>query len=482
MREKSKAIASLLADDDRLKEERRARAALRDRMGGSSNSGANNHSAGGDTSSSSVRPNEQRRSFQPASAYEEEHQIERAIEESKRTAVEHERRMRERAANEDNSYQAPAQSRTAVAAPQQQQVDLWGGGNMDQKQTDLDFFSSMASPAPVNPSNHSDPFGFPISSGNQPQNLFATPNTTANPFGGSSSQAFNNNMSNQNMFQQQQQQQFTGGQQQQMVSFGQQQSQPFAQPPSFPSQQSQQFGASNNVGFPQQQQQNSFGNSSSFDATFDTGAGQKNLVPRNVQGQYNPNAQLAQIARNATQIDPFANIASKSGNNSVKNSQGDLFGASNVMTAQPASQNWSSGNNAAPNYNMTGQSMGAPAGSVFAPPPQNNNKIRPGNANPFGGQGQQQQRSTGPDPFAALAPFPTRSQPQQQQQQQIGMGGQQQLGSQNYNKPAQGMMVAAAGNNNVAQFGMGQQPNNGKFKSCLNLMFRTKFWTAAGQQ
>ena len=75
IREKSKAIASLLADDERLTDERKARAALRNRMAGPSGM-SSGYSAG----SSGRRP-----SYQPSSVYEEDHHLERAIQESRRS-------------------------------------------------------------------------------------------------------------------------------------------------------------------------------------------------------------------------------------------------------------------------------------------------------------------------------------------------------------------------------------------------------------
>lgn len=77
VREKSKALASLLADDERLQNERKARFALRDRM-------------------TPANSNSKTDAYRPRTEYEEEHQVERAIEESRRMALEQERRIREK--------------------------------------------------------------------------------------------------------------------------------------------------------------------------------------------------------------------------------------------------------------------------------------------------------------------------------------------------------------------------------------------------
>ncbi len=86
MREKSKAIAALLADDERLRDERRTRMNLRDRM-------VSSHISSSPYASGSGAVSERRVSYQPSSAVDEQYQLERAIEESKRTA-EQEKKIR----------------------------------------------------------------------------------------------------------------------------------------------------------------------------------------------------------------------------------------------------------------------------------------------------------------------------------------------------------------------------------------------------
>ena len=78
MRQKSKEITVLLQDDSRLKNERQTRSSMRDRIQGRRES----------TTSSYITS--------PRSEDQERRDLERAIEESKRTAAEHERQLRER--------------------------------------------------------------------------------------------------------------------------------------------------------------------------------------------------------------------------------------------------------------------------------------------------------------------------------------------------------------------------------------------------
>lgn len=413
MREKSKQIAALLADDDRLKEERRQRSVLRDRMANvSSMSGA----------FGAERPANVAKSFgAPSTAYEERSQVERAIEESKRAAADLERRRAEKekeerelqialeisrreAGNQQSSYsqqqqqqQVQQQQQAVVQRQQSQAVDLWGA--QDTKSNDLDFFASMAAPQPIQ-QTQPDPFGFggpsvqqnafasqqsaftsqqqqytafanaPVATQQAPQfqnqaAFGAAPSyQLQKPFGGSQEAAFGNAGSN-DLFS-------SASGSQQNVAFGQPQQ--------------------------QQQQQNAFGgqagaNPFGFDAAFDTGAGQKNFVPRAVQGSNNPNAQLAHIARNAIQIDPFANLAAQS-------NPAPLVKTSTGLSNTDLSFGGPSTNNAP---SVFGGNFSTP----LAPTPVSNYNIQ--SAQPQ--QQQQQPKNTSSDPFASLAPFPTK-QPQ----------------------------------------------------------------------
>jgi len=373
VREKSKQIAALLADDDRLKDERKQRTLLRDRMAGASSFTAAGSDVFRPTPSTANR-------IAPSSAYEEQSQLERAIEESKRAAAEHERRLREREAEDRELQKALEISRREQRqqpqpqpqVQQTQQLDLWG--SQDQKKNDLDFFASMAAPQPV-AQTQPDPFGI------QP----AAPQQ----------QAF---------FHQQSQQSFAAFSSNDQGGFGQQpfaqQSQPFGQ--QLIQQQQQPFGGNAFSQPPLQQQQSAFGNAAfgttsqpamsnafggnafasapaapaqggfGFDSAFDTGAGQKNFVPRSVQGLANPNAQLAQIARNAVQIDPFASMA-----------------ASNPVPLNKASTGLSN----------TDLNWGGP---TLQP---TSTSIQP--ASSFG-QPAQQPKSNNSDPFASLVPFTSK--------------------------------------------------------------------------
>eukprot|EP00158_Paraphelidium_tribonemae_P008050 Partr_v1_DN28449_c0_g1_i3_m41628 putative EH domain binding protein epsin 2 len=336
VREKSKAIAALLADDERLRDARKTRAQLRDRMNVGSSSVASPYSSSSQSGFDSSYQSgggggggqqQQRPAFAPSSAYEEEKQLERAIEESKRLADLEARRRRDMqnsiedsasafGSSNEQQQQFQVQQRTQ---PETQAIDLWGTN--DQRNHDMDFFTSTGTPAPAQ-QHQPDPFGLAAAPHSQPQRMIEP-----DLFSIGTSQT------------QLPQQQIAFPQQQQSVQ--QQQSNPFGfqQQPSFnqfaqaPVQQQVQQSQPQQIGFG--------GNANSgamFDAAFDTGAGQKNLVPRYVQGQTNnPNAQLAQIARNATNIDQFASLASKSNPGSLTDlSFGGPSGTAAVNRGGPA--------------------------------------------------------------------------------------------------------------------------------------------------
>lgn len=279
----------------------------------------------------------------PNTTAEEQRQLERAIEESKRSAAEHERRVKEREREERELQRAIEQTKqetqVVAAKPKNDIVDLWGAPT-DQKKDDLDFFSSMAAPAAAQ-TTRPDPFGMgavaaPVAS----NNIFAASQSAAfSAMGGFASTGF-----------------AAPAPLQQQSSFGGSPALFAASTPSFAAAspafgaqavaQSPAFGgfssaapvpATSNAGF-----------NASFDSAFNTGSVQKSLVPQYVQSQTNPNAQLAQIARNSSQIDPFASLATSSNANktaSAKGSMNDLSGAFGNSTNP-----WSSSASAVPNY------------------------------------------------------------------------------------------------------------------------------------
>jgi hypothetical protein len=185
-------------------------------------------------------------------------------------------------------------------------------------------------------------------------------------------------------------------------------------PPMFPTQTAYQSGpAYGNAqqsmpfqtgGFGQQQQQPSASApfSPSFDAAFDQGNGQKNLVPRHLQNPSNPNAQLAQIARNASQIDPFANLANKPV--AAKTSMTDLSGRGSGFGL-----NNNNNSNAAAQYTMAANPMTAPVYNQSAQMPNYQPSYTAMSANTAGVRPPiQQSYTTGPatnDPFASLVSF-----------------------------------------------------------------------------
>lgn len=377
VREKSKALAALLADEERLKEERKTRAALRERMGGPVSP---TYSTGPSSSGT------------PRTQSEEQRQLERALEESRATAAEHERKQKAREKEERELQRAIEETKREHQQKQVQAVDLWGAApEADQRKQDLDFFSSMATTAPVQQSQP-DPFGFG-SFGQSGSGAGAV--VAANPFGAPqhTGPAAFGGAATSGMFQQQSS----------FASF---------QQPTQQTQQGNMFGgnpqfAASTPSFaqPAQQQQLSarmlppsggFGGQASsstaatpsfnFDSAFDTGAGQKSFVPRHLQGQANPAAQIAQIARNSSQIDPFASMANRPGSGS---------------TAAPSAPS-----------NTSGWSTAVVAGPQASAA-----------ANPFGGKS----TAGAADPFASLAPLskpPSAAQNQPQQPKTLaGMGG-----------------------------------------------------------
>ena len=414
---------SLLSDDERLGDARKSRAAMRDKMQSSNSSRRAARAVSTDGRGEMV------------ASTQEQRELERAIEESKRTAAEHERRLKEREHDERqlqraieqtrseqarasfSQSQAPPPSKSSSQQQQQQQqqqqlVDLWGSTTTDQRKQDLDFFGSIAASGAVQ-QNEPDPFGFSSAGAGSTAMVSAgsnflgpTQQQTANPFGAvqtyqaqqysaaSTSFATTNNAFAPNPVFQQQTSAY-GSQPPYAVQQGQHAAPPMQQNAAM-------FGGTGAATAP------TITNTSttaapfqtSFDSAFDTGAGQKNFVPRHLQGHANPNAQLAQIARNASQIDPFAGLANTGNtstsaatgmkpNGSMSNLSGFL-GSGNGNVSSSATIPWSSvttgtaASSTTPNY----------SGNFGT------------STNPFGAAPVNTAPSTsGPDPFASLVPL-----------------------------------------------------------------------------
>lgn len=317
---------------------------------------------------------------------------------------------------------------TVTRQQPQQQVDLWGSTNQSEQKNDLDFFASMAAPAPAQ-SYQPDPFGFPAPTGSQQVNMFAAlPMNNANPFGGNMS--FSTSTTN-----------FQQASTSVAGNFGmpQQPNQQFGSNPVF-AQSTPTFSAGPTMGTPVMGRQSPFNmptnpvpmsagaqsgfgqSNATFDAAFDTGAGQKNLVPRYIQGQANPNAQLAQIARNAAQIDPFANLANTSsgtqGSQPGKGSMSDLFSSNaNNTTSNP----WG-GSSSSPAPAFMGNAPLNPTPVFSSPQSTAMNPFSAFSSAPANTTTKPVASSGGADPFASLAPFPSK--PPVQPSQPSGIGGQ----------------------------------------------------------
>jgi len=177
------------------------------------------------------------------------------------------------------------------------------------------------------------------------------------------------------------------------------------------------------------QMQNS--NSKNFDSlVFDNNPGQKNLVPRHVQN--NPGAQLAQIARNAPQIDAFANLAGHQQPPPQQQQQQNPFsGMPMKMNSNPQFNNITSFPNFPQNNQFSLVSHGPPqpaaqfsASNQFNPQFQNSSMFPASNPNPpYSGVSQlvptsifansstaNQQMVVKPaDPFASIGPIPAKN-------------------------------------------------------------------------
>lgn len=149
----------------------------------------------------------------------------------------------------------------------------------------------------------------------------------------------------------------------------------------------------------------SLGNFAAFDSAFDNGASQKNFIPKHLQGQNNPAAQLAQIARNATTIDPFANLAT---NSTPPVNRSSSFGNLNIAPTMssavvPQTQNpWGQPqqpNNA--NFSNMKMLTPVPVSAPAAPAAPVNNSFSAATV-PYTGN---MIRATAGDPFASLDPF-----------------------------------------------------------------------------
>ena len=386
VREKSKAIAALLSDEERLKEERKSRAALRDKMQFSGNTAAG--------AGSSVRRTlgAEREGPTPTTPIEEQRELERAIEESKRTAAEHERRLKEKERDDKQMQRTIEQTRSergtaASSQPSQQQqpqkqqqqqqqlVDLWGSHPTDQRKQDLDFFTSMAAPAPAQ-TNQPDPFGFHSAPAPAPapaaaSNFFQSAPPQQNPYGMNGGGAVSSFAMGGNGFAQQQQQNAFAAS---TPAFG------IMQAPSM--QNAALFGGSG-VAAPV-----------SFDSS--------NMVPRHLQNQ------PPQMARNPSQIDPFGGFSTGQQQQPLptmkpviaatnKSSMSDLssaFGGGHTGGSNGNVSAWTSAAQTVPNYSGN-FSMAAAATAASNP------------ANPFGRapSAAAPAAAAGPDPFASLVPL-----------------------------------------------------------------------------
>ena len=273
----------------------------------------------------------------------------------------------------------PQQSYQSAQVSQQQTSYQNGGGDLwhtDSKQQDLDFFSSMATSAPVQ-SNQPDPFGF----GQQQNHAFPAAMQQQQPFGQPNSPP---------------------------QPFGQlQQSQMFAQP------QNASMAGSQSASPPFNALPAPGG--ASFDVAFDQGAGQKNLVPRYVQGQSNPNAALAHIARNAAQIDPFANLAATSSGSNHNLSDLNFGGVAPNQTATP--QTFQQSGAFDPFGNSPSMGRAQPSGGVLQP------QVMAPNPFPVTSNNNNATQQKSSDPFAALVAFPNKQPSNPQQSTAVGGKG-----------------------------------------------------------
>lgn len=322
VRQKAKDITALLSDNDRLQQERRTRNAMRDRMVG----GGTDSSRGRIGGYSSDEPG----------TYDEDKDLQRAIEESRRTAQEHERKMR---ASEDDLRSALELSEREKRNSDQQDVDarneynLFGAGPSGPQNVSFDPFDSVDSQR-VNAQQTGG------------QDLFGL------AFG--------------NMYQSQQNTGY-GYQQPQQQNFGFGFQQPPQQPPQQPAFQNNNFGgtglSAQNTGLsnhPTNQATNPFGNTFGGVAIQSTGTSAYNssygtALSANMTGD--SGAGGANLARGNAQIDPFARVASGRGNsndvfgggggNNPFGSQGSLNMAGTVLTPTQTGQS-SAGQSAFP--------------------------------------------------------------------------------------------------------------------------------------
>ncbi|KAI8910061.1 hypothetical protein DFJ77DRAFT_115460 [Powellomyces hirtus] len=287
VRQKCKDITALLADETRLREERQTRADMRGRMTGLDQfpgirSGGNDQSAfynedrelqkALEESRKTARQDESRRT----AGDKEEEELQRALELSEKEAIE--RRMRER-----------------DQAAQEQPI----GGEASKKDNIIDFFGGLDDSTPANPYAQQ-----------QQQQQQQQPTTSFDPFAGfGGSDPFAQQ-------QQQFQQQYALQQQQQMQLQQQMAQQQMAQQQMLQQQQMQpQFAAA--------QGGNPFGGN-----PFGGNAGGASTIQQQLTGDNNA------LARGSGPIDPFASLSSGKPNNS----QSNPFGGSPDPFAGPNQQ------------------------------------------------------------------------------------------------------------------------------------------------
>lgn len=162
VRQKAKDITALLSDNERLQQERRTRNAMRDRM------------VGGGTDSPQRRVGGY--SSDGPGMGDEERDLQRAIEESKRTAQEHERKMR--ASNEDLRAAMQLSEREKRDKDQQDldsrnNFDLFGAGPSRPQDISFDPFDSVdGQRVNAQQTGGQDLFGLAFGNSSQPQQNF----------------------------------------------------------------------------------------------------------------------------------------------------------------------------------------------------------------------------------------------------------------------------------------------------------------------
>lgn len=424
IREKSKQLTDLLTDDERLAEAKKTRQELRMKLQANTSF---SHADGYGSYQHRISASSDR---------DEQSQLERAIEESKRTAEEHERRMKqaqedeqlrkaieaskieyenEKTKSEHNSNDLISLSfdgggdQYLQQQQQQQQVsyDPFGpsgvhgaGQPYHPPPQPADPFSMMSNQNPfmqLNPplshnsnSNNIDPFY------TAPAGGYAPPPREQMQIGYAANGSNYNNDKNSSL-----------------------------DPPqyfSLPLNQGQitrQASSNNNDPFGLQRESSRQIQASHdpFGSHYDQGSAQRNLVPKHVQNTNDPNSQLASIVRNSSEIDPFANIANERALQSRPTTGGPSMANYNYGINAPSQASFEGyqpqyqpndpfAMNSNPGYSYGGMSNNAGFSS-------NNSGAQPGSQKSAyyhaSNQGNQsRQGAPANDPFASLVSFPAK--------------------------------------------------------------------------